>query len=289
MSPDGPHEGGARPSDEERVAKLLERLTTLFGKSKAIDILRRIQESNLRRVGSNSSINVIEPQDIEAELQRIWDSGLAGLGYGDFSKVDDYFNREYARHRLLLRVLAHYIGPDEYSSVTTSFELVAVIRDRMARMTKRNVVIAGLYRRLDRFRYGREIFNQVSTGRLEHRTYRAMRSLEISLGGGGRAEGPAKERITQIFYASVQFDPTELWVEATDDPVAILGEIRDRLIARPGATGPQASHLDVYAVGTATAIGEAAVRDFLEAYPEFVGERHPEGEVAGFIRLKRGP
>lgn len=286
MSPAGPPSEDGVPPGEERIAKLRQELLRLFGEKKADELLRLSHEAGLRRIGVNASIAVFDAQAALPYLSRLWDEGVAAIAWSELVKADDYLTQQSARHRLILRVLRHYLEQEEYSAVLTSYELVAVLRDPLARVSKRSVVISGLYRRIDRFRYGRPIYNQVSSGRLDHRIYPAMRSLEASIATAGRVEGAEKERVKQVFYDAIQPNPAELWVNASDDPAMVFDTIRTRLLGL-GGTHPLPV-LDVYAVGSAAAVASAAIRDFMESYPEFVGERQPEGDVAGYVRLRRG-
>lgn len=286
MSGSPPVAGAGDPSEDERIAKLRADLKRCYGEKRANEFMKLIQAANRSRVGAAASVNLFEWRDFLPVLDSLWCEGIAGPAWGDLVKVDNYLTDQRLRRRAMIRFLHHYLEEAEYAALSTSLELIALLQDPTAPVPKRQVMISGLYNRLDHLRSGRPIFNQLSTGRLERLTYPEMRALESRLVPAGRAEGPDKERVKQIFYDSIQPDASKLWVNSTDDPIAVFGEIADRLVGTSYGRRPLL-FLDVYAVGHAKAIADHAIGEFTGSYPGFSAEIHPEGDLAGFVRLKR--
>ena len=227
--------------------------------------MKLVQEANLRRIGAESSVNLFEAREFLPVLESLWREGVAGPVWADLVKVDNYLANQRLTRRVMLRFLHHYLDEPEYQAVSTSLELVSLLQDRASPVPKRSTMISGLYNRLDHLRHGRRVFNQLSSGRLEHLTYPEMRALETRLVPAGRAAGADKERIGEIFYASIQPDPSKLWVNSSDDPVAVFGEIADRLVGSHDGRRPL-PFLDVYSVGAAVPIAEHAIGEFTASY-----------------------
>jgi hypothetical protein len=291
--PAGSREGPAGsqepiPTSQERAERLKKELIDRFGEARGNDLFRKAQASTISRLGQDSSITVFNATDIPDVLPRIWSEGIAGLSAAELLSIDAFLTDSHLRHRRMLRLLKYYLQPTEYAAVETSFQLVRRIQDRTTDLGNRSKTMRSLYDRLGRLRYGNRIYNQVSVGWLEELTFPQMRDLELRLSPAGRAHGSAKEQIAQVFYRALEPDATKLWVRSSDDPTQLFGEIAERF----GVHGVERSgvpYLDIYAVGQAGVILEAAIADFLSGYLQYEAERHDSADRigAGYVRLKR--
>jgi hypothetical protein len=290
MSAPAPSGSDEPLSPPERAELLKRELIGRFGERRGTEMFRQAQAATLRRIGRDSAINVLEASDVRGVLSRIWTDGLAGLSSADLLRVDNLLSDTVLKHRKMLRFLKYYVQDPEYAAIDTSFQLIARIQDRSGDAALRSKMIRSLYDRLGRLRYGRRVYNQLSVGWLESLTYPQMVELENRLSPAGRAHEGEKEQIAQIFYRSLEPDSTKLWVKSTDDAGSVFGEIADRLCEIPPPPRP-IPYLDVYAIGAAIRIRDAAISDFLSSYLQYEEERHGNGQEfgAGFVRLKLRP
>lgn len=290
MSAPDPQGTDEPKSAEERARILKAELIGRFGVQRGNELFRKAQATTISRIGHDSPVTVFDPADVDDVLRRIWETGLAGLSSSEFLKVDAFLTDTRLHHRKMLRFFRFYVHDTEYAAIDTSYQLMTRIEDRSGNPAERSKTIRSLYDRLGRLRYGRRIYNQVSVGWLDHLTYPQMKNLEIQLTQAGRAQGPEREKISQIFYRSLEPDPTKLWIKSSDDPTAVFGEIAEKMVGEPGYR-PQQTFLDVFAVGQAERVRDAAVADFLASYLQFESERHDQpGRIgAGFVRIKPRP
>src|SRR5580658_2962727 len=216
MSGPAPPGDAKVPTKEERLAALRDELVTEFGDKRGQELFRQVQDFTLRRIGPEAWISALDPKDVSDIFSTIWAKGLAGLGSADLLKVDDLLSRSVARRRVMLRFLKYYLQEEDYAAVDTAFQLIGIIRDRSEHSANRSRLIRALYDRLRRLRYGDRIRNQISMGWLEKTTYPEMRRLEAKLAPAGRAHGNEAEAISQVFYRSLDPQPTRMWIRTAD-------------------------------------------------------------------------
>ena len=291
MSAPGPSGSEDAPTHAERAERLKHELIVKFGERRGLELFRKTQEATLNRIGTEATISVLNASDVAGLLGQIWTDGLAGLSSGELLKIENFLNDHLLRHRRMLRFIRYYVQDDEYAAVDTSFQLMARIQDRATDPENRSRTIRSLYDRIGRLRYGRRVYNQVSVGWLENLTYPQMKSLEERLSPAGRVRGSQKEQVAQVFYRSLESDPTKLWVKSIDSPSEVFGEVCDRLGVAGTYTERPVPYLDVYAVGHAELVRDSAVADFLSSYGQYQMERHDSADRvgAGFLRLQRAP
>ncbi len=283
MSTSGPENSERVQTREERLNTLRKEFVAEFGEKRGQELFRQVQASTLSRVGPEAWISVLDPKDVRDVFDRLWQKGLAGLSTAELLQVDDVLSKSVARHKVILRFLKYYLQDEEYAAVDTAFQLIGILRDRSTHSPNRRQLIRALYDRLRRLRYGDRIRNQVSMGWLEKATYPEMRRLENALAPAGRAHGPASEAIAQVFYRSLEPQPTKMWVRSADDPTEVFGEIAYKLLGG----GPQIPYLDLYATANAQLVRDAAIEDFLGTYLQFEREVFELGEAGNFVRVRR--
>ena len=282
MSTPSPEEDPA-VQKAKRLADLRVEFVRQFGEKRGQELFRQLQAFTLNKIGPEAWINVLDPKNVRDILGTIWARGLAGLGASELLKIDNTLSETVAHRKVVLRFLRYYLEDEEYAAVDTAFQLIGILRDRSEHSPNRMRLIRALYDRLRRLRYGDRVRNQVSMGWLEHITYPEMRRLETKLSPAGRAHGPDAEAIAQIFYRSLEPQPTKMWVRTKDDPVEIFGEVAYKMLGG----GRDIPYLDIHATSKAEAIRDAAVEDFLATYQQFESERFELGDAGTVVRLHR--
>lgn len=278
---------GDELTPEQRIERLRAQLRELLGKKKANEIVRLIQQTNEDRIGSSSYVQIVPMDDVTDIITELWDEGIFGVGDADLLELDNYLSEKRNQHQVMLRIFKHYLEPDEYQAVLLALELNSIVLDEHAKVLSRPDMISGLYNRLDRLRYGRRIYNQVSRGWI-FSTYRDMRRLETKLSPAGRCMGPEAESIKQIFYGRLQPNPIRYWVRSGDNVAEVLDEIVERL-TNPDPSVDNVPFLDVYCAGRAREIARAAIQTFVHAYPnyEYEEEEQDDNPGASVIHIRR--
>ncbi|MGH9918490.1 MAG: hypothetical protein ACRD6W_06450 [Nitrososphaerales archaeon] len=276
--------------EDDPAAQKVKRLTALraefvrqFGEKRGQELFRQLQAYTLNKVGPESWINVLDPKDIPDIFSTIWEKGLAGLGAAELLEIDNALSKTVAHRKVILRFLRYYLEDEEYAAVDTSFQLIGMLRDRSDHSPNRMRLIRALYDRLRRLRHGDRVRNQVSMGWLENVTYPEMRRLETKLASAGRAHGPDAEAVAQIFYRSLEPQPTKMWIRTRDDPAELFGEIAYKMLGG----GRDIPYLDLLATSKAEAIRDAALEDFLASYQQFETERFDLGDAGTAVRIRR--
>lgn len=269
--------------ERKKLFTLKASLIEILGKKKALKLIEKIQSVSESRLGQQGSIQVIEQGDIEEILQKLWDQGIIGIGRADLLKIDSHLNQERLKQKAMLRFLKYYLEPEEYNSIQLSVQLTSLISDKHSTIPQRHKMIKGLYEKLNKQRYGRQIFNLFSSGKIPRTIYPKMRELECSFVEAGRACGPESEAVKQIFYSSLQYDPKEMWIRGELDDPEIFGKIIDRIFY----STPTIPYLNVHSAGSAQESTKEAIELFVALYPEYTYTEHPQKDnpEAGFLKI----
>ncbi len=269
----------------ERVNQLRAELEKSLGKKKAQEIIRLLQQTTMTKLGADASLRVAKFADIEDILVKLWDQGLFGLGREELLKVDDYLNDVRLKHQAMLRFMRHYLEPSEYHALLAAFELVKLLRDKHPKVLDRHSMIDGLYRRINKLRYGRRVLTMVSIGKFENVVYPQMRDLESRISTAGRVNGPELEAIKQIFYSYLKTDRTKYFVRRESDVAEVFDRIADRFFNEEEEPIP---YLDIYSAKTARKNAHEAIKTFLKTYPQFESIEYKQkgNPEASYIRIR---
>ncbi len=279
-------------SDAEEPAELSEALEDLRTYLKAVypaALARKILKAVAKRTGEiargNPHVAIGAIKDFQGEVAELHKKGVLGIAYSGLIPADLLYATESVRHGLLLKFFKHYLGHEEYKALNTSFQL----RNSLSSPDKAEVpsgMVDGLYRRLDKFQHGRQIYNQVSSGNLEASIYQEMKRVEAQIVPAGRVrDRNGIERVKQIFYRALKPHPSEFWVNETHTSTDIFDVMRRRLIDE------RRKELTLYGARRAwdrvRAVSERFVGLYFPAFRREV-EEHEANPLVGKVIISRG-
>ncbi len=229
------------------------------------DIIEAIahRTRNLGKGSEDVAIGAIE--DFRGKLPELHRQEIVGIAFHDLVSSDVLIHAEGIRHKLLLRFLKHYLEKDEYNAVLASYHLRAVFA-KPHRVDNPSSMIKGLYKKLESYRYGRKIYNRVSTGELEDNIYPAMRQVESQIVRAGRVRSSKKEKVKQIFYSALRRTLTKLWINDAQETAEINYLIYRSLIEKGVRS------LTIYGARRSWDRVRDVSQTFVELYPEFTRE-----------------
>ena len=278
-------EEGPKLTDSRVRANLLRnKLRKIFSKKKSNQIIRLIQESTKEKVGNRPSINILNASEVEDILQRLWKEGIFGIADSELLKIDNFLTKQRLKKLAMLRFFKYYVEAEEYRGIETAIQLAELIKNQYPYINDRTKMIKGLYKKIEGYRYGKKILNQVSRGWLVKITYSEMREMETRLTSGGRVKGNEKEMVSQIFYTSLKSSREKLWVNREDDVLDVF----ERIIDRFGEEDPEKFiiTLNVYSARSARKTAKEATDLFVEINPEFLKKEFKQEDDPASIRIR---
>ncbi len=236
----------------------------------------------IARGSPNIVIGAID--DFRGKLAELHQKGALGIANAELISADLMIHAETVRRRVLLRFFKHYLEDEEYKALLTAYQLRRILSNPDQTIDPPGMV-RGLYKRRDSLRYGRQIYNQLSSGNLEALIYPEMRRIETQLVPAGRVRGPERERVKQVFYGALRPDPSVFWVNDTMTGPELFDIIHQRLVDE-GRAG-----LTLYGARGAWDLVQEVSRRFVDYnFPGFVREIDEDeaNPLVGRVTITRG-
>jgi len=281
------------PEQEERRELPLDvvrrALTAQFGAAKGEALFAQIKQDTEKRLGPESVMAITTPHIDRKALEALIRSDLFGIGKDHLINFDNRVQTSRVRNDLMLRFLKHYLQDEEWRALLTSLTLLPLLNDPEDKTPEYppHLTVGSLYQRLNKLRYGRRIFNLVSTGRLQTSIYPEMRRTETRFNQAGRLPPGSEEAeiVRQIFYRAIQPDRTKYWLNAGTDVTEAFDRIHDSLFNQETPI----PYLDVHGAGRAWELAQDVSALFIESFEGYTAVPHPQPDNpnAGYIRIGR--